>query len=202
MTGTIRYLRARRVPGAVAALGMISFAAFLVARVMVGAGEFAEQALIPVVVVGPAAAAVAALITLDEPSLEIALAAPFRLGVARALQMTILMLGAVVVFAPLGQFEGMRLGFPAAARNVVGYTGLGLVVGPWAGATWAWIAPTVYVVSALTIEGAARTGTLLFWSTRPDWDTASWAVAALLMAAGLVACLIDRPGRVGDGEEA
>lgn len=198
MNGAIFYVRSRGAVNAAAVVVAVGAVSFLVAEAMTDDGGVAGQTLIPIVVMAPAAMAVAVLATIDEPSAEIAAATPFRVGVARAVHVLALLGVAVACLTPLASFEGVDLGSSAAIRNLTGYIGLGLIFGPWARATWAWTAPVVFSIGTLTIEGASRTGALLFWPMRPDSDEAAWLVASSLVVAGMAACLIDQPQEPND----
>jgi hypothetical protein len=168
---------------------------YAVASLMVRSGSFGDQALIPTVVIGPIALAIAVTSTVDDPSDEILRAAPFRIGRARVGHVLALVFLAALVLLPLSSFPEMVLSSPAGIRNLVGYTGLGLVTAWFTTGRWAWVAPFVYGLGALTVEGAARTGHLFFWPTRPDGSAIAWGIAVVLFGLGLVACAVRRPVR-------
>jgi hypothetical protein len=191
----VLYLRAHIVSIAAAAIIVIGGILYAVASLMVRSDSFGDQALIPTVVIGPIALAIAVTSTVDDPSDEILRSAPFRIGRARVGHVLVLVFLAALVLLPLSTFPGMVLSAPAGIRNLVGYAGLGLVTSWFTTGRWAWVAPVVYGLGALTVEGAARSGHLFFWPTRPDSSAIAWVIAVVLFGLGLVACAVRRPVR-------
>lgn len=189
------YIRSRRVSVAVPTIVVVGAVMFAVANLMVRSDSFGDQALIPTVVIGPIALAIAVTSTVDDPSDEIVRAAPFRIGRARVGHVLGLVFLAALVLLPLSTFPEMVLSSSAGIRNLLGYTGLGLVTAWFISGRWAWVAPVVYGLGALTVEGAARSGHLFFWPTRPDGSAIAWGIAVVLFGLGLVACAVRRPVR-------
>lgn len=189
------YMRSQHLSVAAPAIVAVGAVMYAVASLMVGSGSFGDQALIPTVVIGPIALAIAVISTVDDPSDEIVRAAPFRFGVARVGHILGLVILAALVLLPMSIFPEMALSAPAGIRNLVGYTGLGLVMSWFATGRWAWVAPVIYGLGALTVEGAARSGHLFFWPTRPNGATMAWVIAVVLFGLGLVACAVRRPIR-------
>lgn len=90
MRGLLLYSRSRRIPWVIGALLVVGAAASAIGAVYVGMSEFGDMALLPTVVLGPLPAAVLVLVTIDEPSREIALAGtrPFATPASRARSIT------------------------------------------------------------------------------------------------------------------
>lgn len=189
------YIKSRNIALAAPAIVAIGGLLYGVGGLMVRADTFAEQALIPTVVIGPIALAIAVISTIDDPSDEIVRAAPFRFGIARVGHVLALVFLASLALLPLSTFPNMALSAPASIRNLAGYTGLGLVTAWFATGRWAWVAPVIYGLGALTVEGAARTGHLFFWPSRPNNAASASIVALVLFGLGLVACAVRRPIR-------
>lgn len=195
MKPLVLYLRAHIVSIAAPAIIVIGGVLYAVASLMVRSDSFGDQALIPTVVIGPIALAIAVTSTVDDPSDEIVRAAPFRMSRALVGHVLGLVFLAALVLLPLSTFPEMVLSAPAGIRNLVGYTGLGLTASWFTTGRWAWVAPVVYGLGALTVEGAARTRHLFFWPTRPDSSAIAWGIAVVLFGLGLVACAVRRPVR-------
>lgn len=193
MKAAVLYLRARHFGVAVPVVVIIGLGLYGLAALMVQSGAFGDQALIPTVVIGPIALAIVVASTVDDASDEIVRASPFRFGIARLGHIFGLALISALVLVPLGTFSNMALSSPAAIRNLAGYTGLALVTAWFATGRWAWVPPVIYGAGALTVEGAARSGHLFFWPTRPDASASAWWVAAMLFSLGLIACVVRRP---------
>jgi len=189
------YIRSRHVSVAAPVIVVGGTVMYAVAMLMVRSDSFGDQALIPTVVIGPIALAIAVISTVDDPSDEILRAAPFRLGRARLGHVLGLVVLAALVLLPLTTFPDMVVSAPAGIRNLVGYTGLGLVASWFTAGRWAWVPPVVYGLGALTVEGAARSGHPFFWPTRPNDNLTAWLIGVALFGLGLMACAVRRPIR-------
>jgi hypothetical protein len=73
----------------------------------------------------------------------------------------------------------------AAARNVLGFTGLGLLASLVIGARLAWVVPVSVVIAVLSLAGAAPPDVLV-WPIAPDGNGTAAVVALVSFAAGAV----------------
>lgn len=202
MRGMHLYLRARRLGWVTVAVIAVGVAVSMIGAVYVGLDEFGDMALLPTVVLGPVPAAVLVLVTIDEPSAEIALAGARRLHWWRLAHLATLVALAVAAYAPLAGHGGMAWGYAAAVRNLFGYLGIGLVVGAIWGARWAWAGPLLYGLGGFLLEAQTRSGSLLYWPARPDRETSAWMVATSLALVGVAAISKRRTLGIVDDDEA
>lgn len=80
------------------------------------------------------------------------------------------------------------VGTAAAVRNLVGLTGVGLLGARVLGGRLAWLLPCSLVIAVVSLAGGVEdTSTLVVWLLRADGDRGAWALATVLLAAGLVA---------------
>lgn len=187
MRGLALYARSRRLFWVTATLIVAGGAASAMGAVYVGMDEFGDMALLPTVILGPVPAVVLVMLTIGEPSAEIAVAGWRRLHLWRLSHVACLVVIPVVAYLPLASHADMTWGYEAAVRNLFGYLGIGLVVGAVGGANWAWAGPMVYGLGGFLLEAQMRSGSLLYWPARPDGDTAALIVAAGLAFTGAAA---------------
>lgn len=202
MRGFVLYSRCRRLPWAVAALVLVGAVASLVGAVYVGRDEFGDMALLPTVVLGPLPAAALILVTIDEPSMEIALAGWRNLQRWRLGHVAALVAIPIVAYLPLATHSGMAWGYPSAIRNLFGYLGIGLAVGAIWGAKWAWAGPLLYGMGGFLLEAQIRSESLLYWPARPDGEVGAWIIVVGFAALGTVLISRRRIGGMIDDDEA
>jgi hypothetical protein len=201
MRGLVLYARSRHLWVVAASLVAVGVAVSLVGAAYVGLDEYGDMALLPAAVLGPVPAAILILVTIDEPSAEIALAGARRLHWWRLGHLTLLSAVPVAAYAPLARHSDMAWGYPTAVRNLFGYLGIGLVAGAIWGARWAWTGPMLYGLGGFLIEAQSRSGSLVYWPARPDRDTAAWMAASSLTLVGLAAISRRRTGGVVDDDD-
>jgi hypothetical protein len=115
-----------------------------------------------------------------------------RLGVT--VVMTAAAVGALAAASAIA--GGLDGGVLDLARNVAGFTGIGLVLTTVTGAGLAWTGPLAYMVVAEFAILESWT-TPLVWPARPPLDRGAAICAALVVAAGLVAITIRGPRETG-----
>lgn len=202
MRGMVLYARSHRLFWVAVALAVVGGAASAIGGVYVGMDEFGDMALLPTVILGPVPVAVLVMLTIVEPSGEIALAGWRRLHWWRLSHLAALVVIPLVAYMPLASHADMTWGYEAAVRNLVGYLGIGLVVGVVAGVDWAWAGPLLYGLGGFLLEAEMRSGSLIYWPARPDEDTAAWVIATSLAFVGAVAISSRRSVGVVDNDEA
>jgi len=186
MTGVVAYVRSHRLGWASLGLGLAGVVTFLLAEVFVRQKHFYEMALVPASAMGPLVMAVVIGATVDEPTDEIAAAAPRRLRLWTVGHVLVVLLLGAVCLAPLAGYPNVDWGLAAAVRNLAGFTGLALLTAAVVGCVWAWTVPVAYGLGAYALEGLNRTESLLAWPLFPDRRAAGLVVAALLLSAGLL----------------
>jgi hypothetical protein len=181
------HLRSRRGPAAVLGLAACAVALRAVLHWQLTSGGAAAQQ-IPMII--EAGAAVVIAVTTHSPFGEAERTAgrwlPYlRLGAVLALT------GAAIGLLQLG-VTGAALndGVLTLARNVIGLTGIGLLTSLVTGGLLAWVLPLGYVGFAeyALVEAWRNPWT---WPARPPTDRGAWICAALVFAAGLLACTVN-----------
>lgn len=201
MRGMVLYARSRRLGWVTLSLVIVGVAVSAIGAAYVRVDDFGDMALLPTVVLGPVPAAVLVLVTIDEPSAEIGLAAARRLRWWRLGHVALLVGVCVVVFAPLSRHAAMSWGYSAALRNLFGYLGIGLLAGALWGAKWAWTGPMLYGLGGFLLEAQVRSGSLLYWPARPDRSGAAWMAASSLALVGVAAILRRRATGMVDDDD-
>jgi hypothetical protein len=178
------HLLSRRVPAAVVVLAGCAGAlrAALEWHWTLGSGVYGQQ--IPLIIASGAAAAVAVTShsPFGEPERATGRWLPWlRLGTAVAL--TGLAIGALGLGVAAAGLDG---GVAQLARNVIGMTGIGLLLSLLTGGLLSWIGPLGYMAFAqyALLEAWSSPWT---WPTRPPTDRGAWICASVVFAAGLAA---------------
>ena len=180
------HLRSRRVPAALLALALCGGALRAVLRWhLMSGGALGQQGLMVI----EAGAAVVIAMTTHSPFGEAERATgrwlPYlRLGAALAL--TGIAVGALQVGVTGASLPG---GVLILARNVMGFTGIGLLASLATGGLLAWIPPVAYLGFAEFALNAAWRSPWT-WPVRPPADRGAWICAAGVFAVGLVAVTV------------
>jgi hypothetical protein len=184
------HLRSRRVPAGVLALAVCGtlLRAVLHWHWTLNFGPYAQ--LVPMIIAAGAAAVIA--VTAHSPFGEVERATgrwlPYlRVFVAAALT------GVAILALQLGAVgENLNEGFLVLARNVIGFTGLGLLCSLVTGALLAWILPMGYLVFCqyALLEAWRAPWT---WPVRPPADRGAWISANVVFAVGLLLLTILGP---------
>jgi hypothetical protein len=197
------HLRSRRVPSALAGLlacGVVQSAGLNFHWFT--PGDAAVQ--VPMLLEGCAAAiiVVTSHSPFGEPERATGRWLPFlRLGVVLALcgaAIGLIAAGAAVGFDPKA---GVYLadGVLPVARNVLGFTGVGLLFALVTGGLLAWVGPLVSLaICQFTL--VARYTEPLTWASRPPADRGGWVSAVVVFAVGLAAVTIRGPRTRPSGE--
>jgi hypothetical protein len=177
------HLRSRRVPAGILALAVCGtlLRAALYWHLTLNSGPYAQ--LVPMIIAAGAAAVIA--VTAHSPFGEVERATgrwlPYlRLFAAAALT------GVAILALQLGAAgENLNEGFLVLARNVVGFTGLGLLCSLVTGGLLAWILPMGYMVFCqyALLEAWRAPWT---WPARPPADRGAWISASVIFAVGLL----------------
>jgi hypothetical protein len=127
---------------------------------------------------------------------------PFlRLGVAFALcgaAIGLMAAGAAVGYDPKSGV-GLADGMLPVVRNVLGFTGVGLLFSLFTGGLVAWIGPLAYqAICQFTL--IAHYTEPYTWASRPPADRGGWIAAMVAFAIGLVAFTIRGPRTRPSGE--
>ena len=184
------HLRTRRVPAAVLALaacGALLLAA-LHWRWAFNSGPYAQQ--VPMIIEAGAAAVIA--VTAHSPFGETERSAGRWLPYLRLLA-AIGLTGLAILALQLGAAgESLNGGIAVLARNVIGFTGLGLACSLVTGGLLAWTLPMGYMVFCqyALLESWTAPST---WPVRPPADRGAWICASAVFAAGLLLFTIRGP---------
>ena len=183
-------LRTRRAPACVAALaaGGALLHAALHWHWTFNSGVYAQQ--VPMIIEAGAAAVIA--VTAHSPFGEQERAAGRWLPHLR-LFAAIGLTGIAIAFLQLGAAgESLNAGVLVLARNVIGFTGLGLVCSLVTGGLLAWTVPLGYMMfcqyALLELWRAPWA-----WPVRPPADRGAWIAASLVLAAGLLLFTVRGP---------
>jgi hypothetical protein len=191
------HLRSRRVPAALVALlacGVVLWAA-LKYHWWYGTGNSASE--LPTLLEGCAAAVIAVTThsPFGEPERATGRWLPFlRPAVILALSgaaIGFLALGAAVAFDPRAG-SGLAGGMLPVARNLLGFTGVGLLLSLVAGGLLSWVGPLAYV-GICQCAAIANYSEPVTWAARPPADRGGWIAALVVFAAGLLAFAIRGP---------
>jgi hypothetical protein len=184
------HLRTRRVPAgvlALAACGALLHAA-LHWHWTFNSGPYAQQA--PMIIEAGAAAVIA--VTAHSPFGEPERAAGRWLPYLR-LFAAVALTGIAILALQLGAAgQSLNAGVLTLARNVIGFTGLGLLCSLVTGGLLAWTLPVGYMLfcqyALLELWRAPWT-----WPARPPADRGAWICASLVLAADLLAFTVRGP---------
>ena len=184
------HLRSRRVPAGVLALALCGGLLHAALRFnwTFNSGRYAQ--LVPMIIAAGAAALIA--MTAHSPFGEAELPTgrwlPYlRLGTAAA------MTAAAVGLLQLGVVgEGLNGGVLVLTRNVIGFTGLGLLCSLVTGGLLAWTLPMGYMTFCQYALLASWTSPWT-WPGRAPGDRGAWICACLCLAAGLLLFTIRGP---------
>jgi hypothetical protein len=198
------YLRSRRVLSALAGLlacGLVLWAA-LEYHWWYGTGNAAEE--LPNLLAGCAAAIIGVTThsPFGEPERATGRWLPFlRPALVMALcgaAIGFLAVGAAAAFDPragAGLVEGML----PVVRNVLGFTGIALLLSIAIGGLLSWVGPLAYV-GICQCAAIANYSEPLTWAARPPTDRGGWIAALVVFAVGLVAFTIRGPRLRPSGE--
>jgi hypothetical protein len=198
------YLRSRRAPsalGALLAVGLVLWVA-LKYQWWYGTGNPAEE--LPDLLAACAAAiiGVTAHSPFGEPERATGRWLPFlRPALIIALcgaAIGFLAAGAAAAFDPRAGI-GLVQGMLPVARNVLGFTGVALLLSLAIGGLLSWIGPLAYV-GICQCAAIANYSEPLTWAARPPTDRGGWIAALVVFAVGLIAFTIRGPRLRPSGE--
>jgi len=198
------HLLSRRVPSALVALlacGLALWAA-LNYHWWYGSGPAADE--LPTLLEGCAAAII--VVTTHSPFGEPEQATGRWLPVLR-LAVALALCGAAIGFLAAGAAlssdpkagVGLVDGMLPVARNLLGFTGIGLLLSLAVGGLLSWIGPLAYV-AICQLAAIAKYSEPLTWASRPPADRGGWIAAMVVLAAGLAAITLRGPRIRPSGE--
>jgi hypothetical protein len=180
------HLRTRRVPAAIVALA----ACGVLLRAVLHWKTSSDPQQFPVIVEAGAAAVIA--VTAHGPFGEVERATGRWLPVMRLLAAAG-MCGLAIFALQLGVVGGnLNEGILVLARNVIGFTGLGLACSLVTGGLLAWVLPLGYMAFCqyALIEAWSAPWT---WPARPPSDRGGWIAAATVLTVALLAYTLRGP---------
>jgi hypothetical protein len=184
------HLRTRRVPAGVLALAGCGAAlhAVLYWHWAFNTGPYAQQ--VPMIIEAGAAAVIA--VTAHSPFGEQERAAGWWLPSLR-LCTALALCGLAIALLQLGAAgQSLNEGVLTLARNVIGFTGIGLACSLVTGGLLAWVLPVGYMLfcqyALLELWRAPWA-----WPVRPPADRGAWIAASVVLAAGLLLFTIRGP---------
>ncbi|MGH3290534.1 MAG: hypothetical protein ACRDP7_01870 [Trebonia sp.] len=191
------HLRTRRAPSALVALLACGVALWASLRYhwWLGAGNAADE--LPMIFQGCAAGIIA--VSAHSPLGEPEVATGRRLPLLRA-ALVLALCGAAIGFFALGAATaynpraGVYLvgGILPVVRNVLGMTGIGVILCLVTGAQIAWIGPLAFTaISQFAL--VANYSEPLTWPTRPPTDRGGWIATLVVFAVGLIAFTVRGP---------
>jgi len=184
------HLRSRRVPAAVLALAVCGGVLHVALHWhwAFNSGPYAQQ--VPMIIEAGAASVIA--VTAHSPFGETERAAGRSLPYLRLLA-AIGLTGLAILALQLGAAgESLNGGIAVLARNVIGFTGLGLACSLVTGGLLAWTLPMGYMVFCQYALLEAWTAPWT-WPVRPPADRGAWICASAVFAAGLLLFTIRGP---------
>jgi hypothetical protein len=184
------HLRSRRVPAGILALAASGalLHAMLYWHWAFNSGRYAQ--LVPMIIEAGAAAVIA--VTMHSPFGEVERATGRWLPYLR-LYTAIALTGLAILALQLGAVgQSLNGGILVLARNVIGFTGLGLLCSLVTGGLLAWILPVGYMVFGQYALLAAWRAPWA-WPGRPPADRGAWICASVILAAGLLLLTILGP---------
>jgi hypothetical protein len=184
------HLRTRRVPAAV--LVLAGCGALLGVALhwhwAFNSGPYAQQ--VPMIIAAGAASVI--VVTAHSPFGETERSAGRWLPYLRLLA-AIGLTGLAILALQLGAVgENLNDGIGVLARNVIGFTGLGLLCSLITGGLMAWTLPMGYMVFCQYALLQAWTAPWT-WPVRPSADRGAWICASLVFAAGLLLFTVRGP---------
>jgi hypothetical protein len=177
------HLRTRRVPVGILGLAVCGgvLRAALHWHLAFNSGPFAQQ--VPLIIEAGAAAVIA--VTAHSPFGETELAARRWLPYLRVFT-AVALTGLAILALQLGVVgESLNDGILALARNVIGFTGLGLACSLVTGGLLAWTLPMGYMVFCQYALLEAWTAPWT-WPVRPPAHRGAWICACAVFATGLL----------------
>jgi len=184
------HLRSRRVPAGVLALAVCGavLRAALHWHWVFNSGPYAQQ--VPMVIEAGAAAVIA--VTVHSPFGETERSAGRWLPYLR-LFAAVALTGVAILALQLGAAgQSLNDGILVLARNVIGFTGLGLLCSLVTGGLLAWILPMGYMAFCQYALLEAWTAPWT-WPVRPPADRGAWICASVAFAGGLLLLTIFGP---------
>jgi hypothetical protein len=184
------HLRTRRVPAGILALAVCGavLRAALHWHWAFASGPYAQQ--VPMIIEAGAAAVIA--VTAQSPFGEAERATGRWLPYLRLLA-AVALTGLAIGLLQLGAVgESLNGGVLVLARNVIGFTGLGLACSLVTGGLLAWTLPLGYMVFCqYALLEAWRAPWA--WPVRPPADRGAWICASVVLAAGLLLFTVRGP---------
>jgi hypothetical protein len=198
------YARSRRAPAALVALAACGLVLWVALHYhwWFGSGPAADE--MPTLLEGGAAAIIAVTThnVFGEPERATGRWLPYlRFGVAIALcgaAIGSLAIAAAIAYDPQA-YTGLYHGMLPVERNVLGFTGIGLLLSVFIGGLLSWIGPITYT-AICQFAAIANYSEPLTWASRPGPDRGGWIAATVAFAVGLAAFTIRGPRTRPSGE--
>lgn len=184
MSGTVLYLRSRQIAATTGALTLIAAVGWFLGSRSIQLREDSARA-VPWAVLLPLASAIVIIYSARSPMNEFERAAMRSMPFVRVLHLSALLL--LSVFATWLVLRGVSgaTSLVAGLRNLVGFSGLGLLMARAFGARLGWLLPAGWAFCALSTGGDGMWVGLYSWPIQPNGDSRAASLAAAFLVLGV-----------------
>jgi hypothetical protein len=189
------HVRGRTVP-LVVALVVVGLALWFVARWQLSRPLASEAALVALQALGPASVGAAVGVSAVDELAELSLPGRPR-RVLRSVPVALVLLCGLLALAPFAMLGGAEFGVASAARNVLGFAGLGLIGSSFLGVAGGAAVPIVGAFLELTAGRSAGVTADWAWPLLPASDVQAAVLAGALAVAGMASAAANAVAPLG-----